>query len=55
MVIRRLGQSERQRVGRNTDVEHEGAEIDKWMWRSCGDKAEVRWSDGSSRVGLITA
>lgn len=55
MVIRRLGQLERQRASCNMDVEHEGAETDKWMCRSCGDKAEVRWSDGSGRVGLITA
>lgn len=41
MIIRRLDQSERQRAGRNMDVEHEGAEIDKWMWRSCGGLVEA--------------
>lgn len=53
MEIRRLGRSERQRGGRNIDVE--GVEIDEWMWRSCGNVEEAGWSDSSSRVDLITA
>lgn len=53
MEIRRLGRSERQRAGGRIDVE--GAKIDEWMWRSGGNVEEARWSDGSSRVDLITA
>lgn len=53
MEIRRLGRSERHRAGGRIDVE--GAEIDEWMWRSGGNVEEARWSDGSSRVDLITA
>lgn len=54
MEIRGLGRWERQRAGCNMDVEYE-AVIDKWMRRSCGDKGEVTWSDGSRRVDSITA
>jgi len=37
----------------DTLVRRDGAEIDKWMFRSGGDSGERRLSDGRSRVDII--
>lgn len=34
-------------------LRHDGAGIDKWMFRSGGDSGEERWSDGRRRVDTI--
>lgn len=49
-----LGQPERAGCNMDVLVRHDGAEIDKWMFRSWGDSEEERWSDGRSRVDIIT-
>lgn len=51
-----MGLRQSERAGCNMDVlvGHDGAEIDKWMFRSGGDSGEVRRSDGESRADIIT-
>lgn len=49
-----LGQSERAKYNMDVLVRHDGAEIDKQMFKSGGDSGEGRWSDGGSRMDIIT-